>query len=154
MRNKTNFFPPQKWAGKSREPSHPNRYSHVPQAHVFFTAPTCAGSVRSSLHPALSSNISTNRHTETLYQSHPPFVTYRMALSSCSVRVGTISIHSTRQRRSCLPTLLKTHSARPSFRVLAASSPPKARFVAKRSESTSVKQRQRPLGKFPEYPIF
>ncbi|XXG85382.1 hypothetical protein AAC387_Pa11g0468 [Persea americana] len=76
-----------------------------------------------------------------------------MALSTCSVRVGTISIPSTRQRWSCLPTVGKTHSQKPPlFRVLADFSPPKARFVAKRTESTSVKQLQRPLVEYMSLP--
>lgn len=78
---------------------------------------------------------------------------------SCSVRVGSISISSSRHppptslSTTSFPySLLSSSSRSTSFRILAISATPKIRFVAKRTESTSVQQLQRPLMEYMSLP--
>lgn len=69
--------------------------------------------------------------------------TEKMALSSFSIKFGSISCPYDGHRTGTSPRLLKLNHVL-SVRV-SANSTPKARFVARRTESVSVPQLQRPL---------
>ncbi|RXH93149.1 hypothetical protein DVH24_013725 [Malus domestica] len=73
-----------------------------------------------------------------------------MALSSFSIKFGSISCPYESHRTATSPRLLKLNHVL-SVRV-SADSTPKARFVARRTESVSVPQLQRPLSEYMSLP--
>ncbi|KAF8396505.1 hypothetical protein HHK36_018128 [Tetracentron sinense] len=82
-----------------------------------------------------------------------------MALSSSSMHLSSISIPSrypqtlTRFKTTLLSFASAANdSPKPSFRISAESTTPKARFVAKRSETVSVRQLNRPLVEYMSLP--